>query len=161
MSSNGFLLSLDIDRRGCWRVAALVGCATLLALIGVNLGFPAGQPRALAALLVLAGGLWEAWRAWPGHRGNAARVNLSVAGQFSVSRAGEPETLELATVVRWWVLPGLAIGLGFRCQSGRLGQVIVFSDQLPADGWRRLQVRLRHDSAPAAPLTAHRSDQAL
>lgn len=152
MSSNGFLLSLDIDRRGCWRVVVLGGCVTLLALIGVSLGFPAGQHRVLAVLLVLAGGLWEVWRAWPGCQGYAARIHLSVAGQFSLGRAGEPEALVTAALARWWAVPGLVIGLGFVCQSGRPAQALLFRDQVPPDVWRRLQVRLRHGSDPAAPL---------
>ena len=149
MSSNGFLLSLDIDRRRCWRVAGLVGCVTFLALMGGTLGFPAGQPRVLAALLVLGGGLWEAGRAWPGCQGYVARIHLSLAGQFSLGRVGGAEALELATVTQWWLLPKLAIGLGFTCQSGQQAQAIVFRDELSPDVWRRLQVRLRHGSDPA------------
>ncbi len=156
MSFNGFLLNLDIDRRGCWRVAALVGCVTFLALMGVSLGFPAGQPRVLAALLVLGGGLWEAGRAWPGCHGYVARIHLSVAGQFSVGRAGGAEALELATVAQWWLLPRFAIGLGFACQSGQQARAIVFCDELSPDVWRRLQVRLRHGSDPAVhPVGTH------
>ena len=162
MSSNGFLLSLDIDRRGSWRVVALAGCVTILALTGVSLSGLPWQPRVLAATLVLACGWWEAWRAAPISPRYVTRIHVSMAGQFFLSRAGLPESLVPATVAQWWAVPGLAIGLVFLGQPGYQAHALVFRDQLPPDVWRRLQVRLRHRSdagvdparTPASPPTS-------
>jgi len=151
MSSSGFLLSLDIDRRACRRVPALVFCGALLALTAVSLSGLAWQPRALAAALILACGLWELLRAWPGAPRYVTRIKVAPDGQFLVGIAREPPTLMPAilvpaTLVHWWVLPGLAVGLAFVGKEGQRRQAILFRDRLAPDVWRRLLVRLRHGS---------------
>ena len=144
MSSNGFLLSLDIDRRACRRVPALVIGYTLLALTAVSLSGLALPGRTLAAVLTVACGLWQFGRAWPGSRGHVSRIHVSAEGRFLLGRTGEPHTLTPATVAQWWVLPGLAVGLVFIGEAGQRGEALLFRDLLPPDVWRRLQVRLRH-----------------
>ncbi len=148
MSSSGFLLSLDIDRRACRRVSALVFCCAVLSLVAVSLSGLAWQPRTLLATVTLACGLWEFRRAWPGSAGHLGRIQVSAEGQFLLGRAGEPQALAPATLVHWWLFPGLAVGLAFIDTAGQRGQAILFRDQLPPDMWRRLQVRLRHGSDP-------------
>lgn len=144
LSSSGFLLSLDIDRPACRRVPALIVCGALLALAAVSLSGLAWQPRALAAALILACGLWELQRAWPGSPRYVNRIQVAPDGRFLLGIAREPQALVPATVVHWWVLPGFAIGLAFVGKDGQRGQAILFRDRLPADVWRRLHVRLRH-----------------
>ena len=151
MSSSGFLLSLDIDRRACRRVPVLIFCGVLLALTAVSLSGLAWQPRALVAALILACGLWELLRAWPGAPRYVTRIQVAPDGRFLLGIAREPPTLEPATLlpatlVHWWVLPGLAIGLAFVGKEGQRVQAILFRDGLAPDVWRRLLVRLRHGS---------------
>ena len=155
MSSSGFLLSLDIDRCACRRVSALVLCGTVLALVAVSLSGLAWQPRTLVATVTLACGLWEFRRAWPGSAGHVSRIQVSAEGQFLLGRAGgEQQALAPATLVHWWLLPGLAVGLAFVGTAGQRGQAILFRDQVPPDVWRRFQVRLRHGGDPfSGPLS--------
>ena len=146
MSSSGFLLSLDIDRRACRRVPALVFCGALLALTAVSLSGLAWQPRALAAALILACGLWELLRAWPGAPPYVTRIQVAPDGRFLLGIAREPPALLPAALVHWWVLPGLAVGLAFVGKEGQRRHAILFRDRLAPDVWRRLLVRLRHAS---------------
>ena len=151
MSSSGFLLSLDIDRRACRRVPALVFCGALLALTAVSLSGLAWQPRALAAALILACGLRELLRTWPGAPRSVTRIQVAPDGRFLLGIAREPPTLMPAiwvpaALVHWWVLPGLAVGLAFVGKEGQRRQAILFRDRLAPDVWRRLLVRLRHAS---------------
>ena len=146
MSSSVFLLSLDIDRCVCRRVPVLVFCCTLLALTAVNLSGLVWQLRALAAALILASGLWELKRAWPGSPGFVTRIQVAPDGRFLLGMAREPLTLVPATLRHYWVLPGIVIGLAFVGRDGRRGQALLFRDRLAPDVWRRLQVRLRHGS---------------
>jgi hypothetical protein len=148
MSSNGFLLSLDIDRRACRRVSAVVFSVALLALVTASLSDLACKVRTVIATATLACGLWESWRTWPGSRCYVTRIHLSGAGNFLLGRAGEPQVLAPASLIHWWVLPGFAVGLAFMGRSGQRGQAILFRDQLPPSVWRRLQVRLRHGVEP-------------
>jgi hypothetical protein len=151
MSSSSFLLSLDIDRRACRRVPALIFCGVLLALTAVSLSGLAWQPRALVAALILACGLWELLRSWPGAPRYVTRIQVAPDGRFLLGTGREsptllPATPLPATLVHWWVLPGLAIGLAFVGKEGQRGQAILFRDRLAPDVWRRLLVRLRHGS---------------
>jgi hypothetical protein len=154
MSSNGFLLSLDIDRRACLRVPALVIGCTLLALAAISLSGLAVPGRALAAALTLACGLREFGRVWPGSTGYVSRIHVSAEGRFHLGRAGEPDTLASATLVRRWLLPGFAVGLVFIGEGGQRSEALLFRDLLPPDVWRRLQVRLRHASHPVSGLVS-------
>jgi len=148
MSSNGFLLSLDIDRRACRRIPVLVIGCTLLALSAVSLSGLALPLRSLAGGLTLACGLWEFGRVWPGSTGYVSRIHVSAVGQFLLGRAGEARTPAPVTVAQWWVLSGFAVGLVFIGETGQRGEALLFRDLLPPGVWRRLQVRLRHANLP-------------
>jgi hypothetical protein len=146
MSSSGFLLSLAIDRRACRRVPALIICGLLLALTAVRASGLPGQSQALVAALILACGLWELLRAWPGAPRYVTRIQVAPDGRFLLGTGREPPALEPATLVHWWILPGFAVGLAFVGKEGQRGQAILFRDRLAPALWRRLLVRLRHGS---------------
>ena len=71
---------------------------------------------------------------------------MAADGRFCLGTAREPQALAAASVVHWWVLPGIAMGLAFLGDGGQRAGVLLFRDLLPSHTWRRLQVALRHGS---------------
>lgn len=149
MSSSGFSPSLVIDRPGCRRVQATILCSMLLALAALGYGGLPASLQALAALLVLAGGLVELRRASPRASRYVTRIVVTADGRFLLGLASDPATLLPGAVENCWALPGIAVGLAFSCGAGRV-DAILFRDRIPPDAWRRLAVRLRHAAHPVA-----------
>ena len=147
MSSNGFLHSLDIDRRACRRVPALVVCSLLLALTAVSLSGLPWLPRGLRAGLLLASTLRELHRAWPGSPRGVSHIQIAPDGRFSLACGRGSLVLVPATVLHWWILAGFAMGVAWVGTDGRWSQALLFRDRLAPDVWRRLLVRLRHGPA--------------
>ncbi|MEO8445586.1 MAG: hypothetical protein ABI567_11330 [Gammaproteobacteria bacterium] len=143
-SSNGFLPTLAIDRRHCWRLPALITGCTLLALTAILLGSHQQLVRLFGVLLVLGYGARELQRASPRSRRYINCIEVTGQGTFLLSAAGATTPVACARAESHWLLPGAA-GISFRDAAGRrAGQVVLFRDRHGPDEWRRLLVRLRH-----------------
>ena len=144
MSSSGFSPSLVIDRHRCRRVQALIACSIVLALAAVGYGGLPPGPQALLAVLVVASGFRELYRASPRAPGYVSRIVVTGDGHFLLGFARDPGSLVPVAVVNSWRLPGVAVGLAFAGDRTDRAEVILFRDRVPPDAWRRLGVSLRH-----------------
>lgn len=144
MCSNGFLLTLDIERSACRRTACLILCLALAALVAVaRCDLPPGVALATACVTVAAG-IGEVRRQWPASPHFVVRVLLAPETATLVTgRRGRP-VITPTVLVGSWVLGDRVAGLAFRAPDGGRHAVIVFRDRLPAPLWRRLRVRLRY-----------------
>lgn len=116
----------------------------LLALAALGYAGLPGHLQAVAASLVIGGGLLELRAASPRSPGYVARLRVTADGGFLLGLARDPDCLVPMAVVSCWTLPGIAVGLAFAGADGTRANAILFHDRVPADAWRRLAVRLRH-----------------
>ncbi len=118
----------------------------MLALVALGYGGLPPLPRAFATMLVGFYGYLELRRAGPRAPRYVSRIVVTGDGCFQLGFAREPGNLVPVTVVSFWRLPAIAVGLAFAGGPTQHAQVILFRDRLPPDTWRHLAVRLRHAS---------------
>ncbi len=148
LSSSGFSRSLVIDRPRCRRVQGLIACSITLALVALGQGGLPPWPSAFAAVLVAGYGLRELRRASPRAAGYVSRIVVTGDGHFLLAFGRDPRSLIPVTIVNFWQLPGVAVGLAFAGDPAQRAELILFRDRVSPDAWRHLAVRLRHTASP-------------
>lgn len=137
----GFSAPIDLTVGGSWRLAGLstaVHLAGALALTGI---LPPGWASGALILIVVAAGCWSARRFLGYPDLPVQRVQLFADGRWRVWCKGRVHDAELGDGCL--VSPQLTI-LPLRVGSKRIRYVLLTTDNVQADSFRRLRVRLRY-----------------